>query len=438
MLISIIRLFLRRLSGLFRAPVTIPTSYRKVFFHLYMDMAWMGVVSGSTLAFLAVYATRQGAVPTQIGLLSAVPGLVNLLFALPAGNWLSKRSMGRTVFWSSALSRLFYVVFVPLPVLLFPQAQIWVIIIITFLMTIPGTALVVGFNAMFADLVPVEFRGHVVGIRNALISVTATIFTLISGQILDRVQFPLGYQIVFVIGFIGAAFSSLHLYYLSNLAASPKKTSATEIDRKPNQAVPGRRLVIELNLLYHRGIESLRLDILRGSYAKILLLLFFWHFSQYMTIPCVTLFIVNQLKINDQMIGIANGLFNIMVFFGSLKLSQLAARYGNKKITGIGILFLSLFPILTSFGIYTYIAANIIGGLAWSLVGGGLYNYILEKVPGNDRPAYLAWYNLVLNAAILVGSLAGPALGGVIGLATTLVVFGICRFIAGSAILRWG
>jgi MFS family permease len=438
MLTSLIRSLLSRAAAVFRSSEIVPEEYRKIFFHMYMDMAWMGVVSGTTLAFLAVYATRQGAVPTQIGMLSAVPGLVNLLFALPVGSWLSKRSMGRTVFWASALSRIFYLVFIPLPVLLFPKAQVWVIILITLLMTIPGTALVVGFNAMFADLVPVQWRGHVVGIRNALISVTATVFTLISGQILDRVQFPLGYQIVFFIGFIGAAFSSYHLYILSKLALSREQCPAPQVERKSAVEIQGRRLANEINLLYRRSMATLRLDVVRGPYARIMALLFAWHLSQFMTIPCVTLYIVNQLKINDQMIGVANGLFNMMVFVGSLKLSQIVAKYGNKKITGVGILILSFFPILTSFGVSTYIVANIIGGLAWSLVGGGLYNYILEKIPSNDRPAYLAWYNLVSNAAILIGSLAGPAIGGVIGLATTLVVFGICRFLAGSAILRWG
>jgi MFS family permease len=432
------RALLRRLIVLSRSPSPIPEEHKKVFTHLYMDMAWMGVLSGSTLSFLSVYAARQGAVPAQIGLLSAVPGLVSLLFALPVGNWLSKRSMGKAVFWASALSRIFYLFLIPLPVLLLPEAQVWVIILTTFIMTIPGTALTVGFNAMFADLVPGEWRGHVMGIRNALISVTATAFTLISGQILDRVAFPGGYQIVFAIGFLGAVFSSYHLFVLSRLASAKIGDLHRIQNSRPDQVETGKRLLDELNHFYRRGISSLRLDIMKGPYAKIMLLLFGWHLSQFMTIPCVTLFIVNDLKINDQMIGLANGFFNITMFFGSLKLGQITARYGNKKITGVGMLFLSAFPILTSFGVFPYLLANIIGGLAFSLVGGGLYNYLLEKVPEDDRPAYFAWYNLVLSAAILLGSLAGPALGGVIGLAAVLVIFGICRFLAGSAILRWG
>ncbi len=438
MLLNTPRVLLRHLIGLFRSPSPVPEEYKKIFTHMYMDMAWMGVLSGSTLSFISVYATRQGAVPAQIGLLSAVPGLVNLLFALPAGNWLSKRSMGRAVFWASALSRIFYLFLIPLPVLLLPEAQVWVIILTTFIMTIPGTVLTVGFNALFADLVPVEWRGHVMGIRNALIAVTATVFTLISGQILDRIAFPAGYQIVFAIGFVGAVFSSYHLFILSRLESTKIIFLQKALKNRSGQAEPGKRLLEDLTYFYRRGINSLHLDIMKGPYAKIMLLMFFWHLSQYMSIPSATLYIVNNLKISDQLIGLANGLFNMTMFVGSLKLGQIAARYGNKKITGVGIILLSAFPILTSFGVFPYLVANFVGGLAFSLVGGGLYNYLLEKIPNENRPAHLAWYNLVLNAAILAGSLAGPALGEGIGLGTALLIFGVCRILAGSAILRWG
>src|SRR5512138_389494 len=99
---------IERFSKMFRPAHPVPEAYRPVFTHLFLDMAWFGVLSGSTLAFLAVYATRVGASDTQIGLLSAVPALVNLLFALPAGSWLSRRSLGQAVFWSSVLQRMFY------------------------------------------------------------------------------------------------------------------------------------------------------------------------------------------------------------------------------------------------------------------------------------------------------------------------------------------
>jgi MFS family permease len=299
--------------------------------------------------------------------------------------------------------------------------------------------MVVGFNSLFAEVVPVEWRGHVVGIRNAILSIVATVFTLISGVLLERVAFPLGYQIVFGLGFIGAAFSSYHLYVIAKNVSAKSADLGTSASKQPRQRFQnGRRISLEITQLYRWGVKSLRLDVMKGPFARIMGLLFFWHLVQFLTIPTVTPYIVNELGMSDQLIGLAAGLFNMAMFTGSLLLSKATNRFGNKKLTGAGFAVLSAFPILTALGVWPYIAANVIGGLAWAMAGGALYNYLFDNMPIDDRPAYLAWYTLVSNAAILIGSLAGPSVAGLIGFTTALVVFGIARLVAGLAILRWG
>jgi hypothetical protein len=84
----------------------IPKEYQRNFFHLYFDMLWFGILSGSAVSFLNVYAVRLGASGFQIGLLAAVPAVVSLALSIPAGNWLQKLPVGKAVFWTAALSRL--------------------------------------------------------------------------------------------------------------------------------------------------------------------------------------------------------------------------------------------------------------------------------------------------------------------------------------------
>lgn len=204
------------LSRIFRQ-TAVPEQYRPNFLHLYLDIAWFGVLSGSALNFLNIYATRIGATAIQIGLIGAMSAIVNLFLAIPAGRWLQTRSTGQAIFWSSVLYRIGFLAFVFLPLLGDADSQIWTIIVVTFLMAIPLTTLGVGFNALFAEAVPVEYRAHVAAIRNVMLSIAFMLTSLVSGAILERVPFPLGYQIVFGIGAVGAAMSSFHLYFVRPL-----------------------------------------------------------------------------------------------------------------------------------------------------------------------------------------------------------------------------
>ena len=101
---------------------------------------------------------------------------------------------------------------------------------------------------------------------------------------------------------------------------------------------------------------------------------------------------------------------------------------------------LGLYPAFLSFaqGPFLYYLASFLGGFAWSLVNAAMLNYLLEKVPSSERTAYLAWFTLGANAAILLGTLIGPIIGNVLGLATALLVFAILRTSSGLALLKWG
>lgn len=425
----------------------VPAELRPNFTHLYFDIAWYGVLSGSAIAFLAVYAARLGANALQLGLLSAGPAIVNLLFTLPAGRWLERRPIAPAVFWAAVFHRFFYLFLIFLPWLLLPQAQLGMIIAVTLLMTIPGTALAVGFNALFADAVPQEWRGWVVGVRNAMLSIAFILTSLLCGQILDKVPFPLGYQIVFAIGFIGAAMSSYHLAKIRPTAdARAQPRPATRVG---DLAGPGRvrtaadalRLSVGLRFLTRSGGRSLlRLEILKSPFGKVVAVLFAFHIAQFLAIPLFPLVWVNKLGFSDEVIAWSQAFFYVAVFFGSTQFARISQRIGNQITIALGIAFLSLYPVITSIMQLPWqlLAVSLIGGFGWSLVGGAIGNYLLERAPENDRPAHLAWYNLALNAGILIGSLAGPALSQAVGLTTALIIAGIARAVSAILVWRWG
>lgn len=425
-----------------------PAALRANFTHLYWDIAWFGVLSGSAISFLTVYATRLGGNAFQIGLLTAGPAIVNLIATLPTGRWLETRPIGPAVFWSATFHRLFYLLWVIMPWLLLPKLEIWAYILVTLLMSIPGTGLAVGFNALFADAVPPEWRPHVTGVRNAVLSVTFIITSLACGVILETMPFPLSYQVVFAIGALGAAASTVHLFFVRPISDGRKQPSHRWY-RLGDLASPGRiqgvtdqgRSAIGLRFLTRGGGKSLlRLEILRGPYGIVLAGLFAFHVAQYLAIPLFPIVWVNRLGFTDGLISQSQALFYAAVFVGSTQLSRATQRLGNQRVLAVGVLLLAGYPAITALmqGAPAFLLVSLLGGLGWSFAGGAIANYILERTPDHDRPAHLAWYNLALNAAILLGSLLGPLLAGWIGLVAALMVAALARALAGLFIWRKG
>lgn len=407
----------------------IPEKYRSNFIHLYLDIAWFGVLSGTAVNFLNIYATRLGASGFQIGMLTAASAIVNLFLAIPAGHWISKRPTGAAVFWSSVLFRIGYLLWIPLPWFLNEQGQIWALIILTFLMAIPLTPLGVGFNALFAEAVPDRYRARVAGTRNVTFAIAYMLTSIIAGYILKNTDFPSGYQVIFVIGAFGAAMSSYHIYHVRPIQddmLAPPSTAIPVSDPKPSST---RKLT-----------AILRLDIWKSPFKNVLLALFIFHFAHYLSNPLYSIFNVRVLNLNDSHLGTGTALYYLSVLLASTQLGRIVHRFGNKRITGWGVAGMASYPLMLAFAtnVWQFYALSFIGGFLFALVNGSYANYMLEHIPPDDRPSHLAWYTIMFNFAILTSSLIGPAVAEVIDLIPALIAFGIARILAGLFLLKWG
>jgi MFS family permease len=420
---------------------------RSNFKHLYGDILWFGVLSGSTLAFLSIYAARLGASGFQISFLTAGPAVINLLASLPVGRFLEKRPLIRYSFWSALLTRLGYLALVPLPWLLAPNLEIWGLVLITVLMSIPGTVLAISFNAMFADVVPPEWRSDVVGRRNALMSASLAGTALLCGQILDldRLSFPLNYQIVFALGAFGALMSTYHLGQLRRSGAEPPVRLGRPL---LDFARPGLLRMIDavhvaggLRFLTRaRGRSLLRLDLLRTAFGPFLFSYLIFYTFQNLPVSLFPLAYVRILKLTDGNISVGSTLFYLSMLLASLRLPYLSVRLGYKRTLIMGALSFSLYPFLISLarGPALYWLASLLGGIAWGLTSAALINRLMERVPEAERPAYMALHNLALNVGTLVGSLSGPLLGDWIGIQPALLLGAGLRVLAGILLIIWG
>jgi MFS family permease len=104
----------------------------------------------------------------------------------------------------------------------------------------------------------------------------------------------------------------------------------------------------------------------------------------------------------------------------------------------LGIIVISFYPAILSLaqGPGLFLVASIMGGAGWALAGGAVGNYVLEQMPDNSRPSYLSWYNMALQAGMLLGALIAPALAGWWGLTIGLIFAAACRILTGVAVWR--
>ncbi|OGO10065.1 MAG: hypothetical protein A2Y93_02685 [Chloroflexi bacterium RBG_13_68_17] len=408
--------------------------------HLYFDVLWYAVLAGSSIAFLGVYAARLGASELQVGLLTAGPAVVNLLISLPAGRWLEGKAMVRSVLWTAIAHRAAYAVLLVLPILMPAARQVHALVVLSALMSVPGTVLAIAFNALLADLVPPDLRAHVVGRRNALLAVALSGTSIACGLLLDQIGFPHNYQVVFALGFLGAALSSYHLGRLQ----SPLAESAAPSGARPmgDAARPGLvpagdavRPFLGLRLLTRRrGRSLIRPDILRGRFGGLLGAYLVFYSVQYLPIPLFPLFWVDSLALSDGAISIGNALFYVGMLLASLFVRRVADRHGHQRMLAVSAMFYGAYPLLNGLGYGAEMlwVASAVGGWVTGFLSAGLLNRLMERVPVDDRPAHMALHNLVLNLGILTGSLLGPALAQAVGLRTALLVDAGLRFLAGG------
>ncbi len=408
------------LSRFFRFPANMPPPMRSNFLHLLGDIGWWGLYMGTTVAFLSIYAARSGATPFQIGLLSASPALLSLILSLPAGRILRNYPARPAAATFAAIQRALFLVYAVLPWLLPPAQQVNAILILSLVIAIPGTFINIGFGQFFMEGVPSEWRGQVVGARNAIMSIISFAVTMISGQILTYLPFPLGYQVVFFIGFIGGIMTSYHIWHVYPVALPGRDTLT-----RPTAAGADKKLTVG-------PVER--------NYIKVIGLLFLFNLSNNMVAPLVPDILVHKLGLSDAWISVGTGTANMLVFTISLFMASLTRKAGNRRITAIGAALLAFHAIALAAAqdITVYIGTAIIGGIASGLLGTAQYNYHLENVPDDERSTWLAWNMVLGNAAVLLGALGGPAIAHLTSTPTTLVILGVLRLVFGLAILRWG
>jgi len=388
--------------------------------YLEIEVFWAALLSAAA-AFNAAYALRLGATNAEIGLLSSIPALLALLITIPAGQFLNRRA--RRMPWvvgSLTLARLGYLAvalipfFVPTPTA--GSLVIWALIVLS----APASVFGVGWNSMLADVVPEAKRARLFAARNIISAAVITGGAFLAARWLAITVFPINYQAVYLIGFAGAAISTL---YITRMRVPDSVVAPAATQRiTPGALIAGAR-------------DAFRQQ---PDFTKIVVSTLAHGMGLWMIGPVYVLYYVRQLSASDSWIGANAMIANLTPVIGYTIWQRVVARRGENWVLRLTISLIGLYPILVG------LTPNLTIILVWTALQGliapgvnlGHFPMLLKVCPAEGRPLFLGIYTTIMNIGAFVMPLVGVGLADRVGFMPVLIAGG-AMCLLGSSLFRW-
>lgn len=392
------------------APPEATPVQRKNFINVQIDAVGIGLANAAA-PFLPVFLTRLGASAFQVGLLTSMPSLTGLVFAILVGRFLQTRR--NVVPWFSA-ARLMVVssyaltglagFFLPVEQLIPAVLLIWAFA------TLPQTVVAVAFSVVMNAVAGPNLRYDLMSRRWSVLGLTTAVTVAVVGQILDRIGFPLNYQVVFLALSVGGLIS----FYFSSHLTLP--------DVAPPPSQPGRSMKERLRSYFclitsERDFVSFSLK--RFAYLSAITL----------ATPILPLYYVNEVRAPDSWIGAFNTTQTAILLVGYYIWTHTTRRRGSRFVMLSTTLGLSFIPALIG-STHRVELILIFAGLSGIFQAGldlVFFDELMKTVPPEYSATFVSLAQSMQYLAGIASPLIGTALAGWIGLSGALLVSSALR-----------
>lgn len=405
--------------NVFSVPQGLTPTQRQNFFYTQMDALGVGLVSGAS-PFLAVFLTRLGGTNFQVGLLSAMPGFTGLFLGLMIGRFLQTRA--NIVPWYSRVRLIVFSAYTltGLMALILPQkTTITAMLVIWALASIPQAILSVAFTVVMNAIAGPEGRYTLMSRRWSILGITAAIMTMIAGQLLDRIAFPLNYAIVFLLFSMGGLVS----YRFSSRMQVPPLNVETVGDKTP---------------LFQQLRHDVRLVFSERPFLAMSAKRLIFIFGNTLVAPLFTLYYVRIVEASDAWISAIVTMQSFVLLIGYSLWTHQHRKRGSRFILLSTTLALALYPALTAITrlpwmlvIYASIAGIFQAGM--NLV---FFDELMKTVPPQHSATFISVDQSAQNALAMSAPLISTGLSNFIGIPAALGIGAGMRFTAFLMFLR--
>jgi hypothetical protein len=378
------------------------------FVNVQIDAIAVGLANAAS-PFLPVFLTRLGASTIQVGLLTSMPAVAGLLFAIPFGSFLQRKSNIIPWFSSSRLGVIMgyaltglVTFFVP------PEARIIAVIFIWAILTIPQTILSIAFSVVMNSIAGPTGRFELMSRRWSILGLTTSLTVFLIGGVVSQGTFPLNYQLMFIALSVGGLISFL---FSSRLEIDPSPPQ--EGQKKPNflaywQQVKGEKPFISFNvkrLVYMTGI--------------------------YLATPLFPVYFVRDLHASDSMIAIISTVQTAIMTVGYFLWTRQSRKRGARLVLLATTLGLSSYPLLTAFTqdilLIPFFAA--IAGIFQAGLDLVFFDELLKTIPTQYSATFVSFAQSMQYVPMIFAPLIGSALADTIGINAALLISAVVRLI---------
>ena len=413
-----IRRLLSRIN-LFATPAGLTPTQRQNFFYTQMDALGVGLVNGAA-PFLAVFLTRLGGTNFQVGLLSAMPGFTGLFLGLIIGRFLQTRS--NIVPWYSRVRLIVFSAYTltGLMALILPQkTTITAMLVIWALASIPQAILSVAFTVVMNAIAGPEGRYALMSRRWSVLGITSAIMTMIAGQLLERITFPLNYAIVFLLFSMGGLVS---FRFSSRMQVPPLNADAVG-DKTP---------------LFQQLKHDVRLVLSERPFIAMSVKRLIYIFGSTLVAPLFTLYYVRVVKASDAWISAIVTMQSAILLIGYSLWTQQHQKRGSRFILLSTTLVLGLYPALTAITRLPWMLALYAGIAGIFQAGMNLvfFDELMKTVPPQHSATFISVNQSAQNALAMSAPLISTSMSSLIGIPAALFAGAGVRLVAFGMFLR--
>ncbi|MGC9348374.1 MAG: MFS transporter [Anaerolineae bacterium] len=398
----------------FESPEYLTRVQRKNFARVQFDALGVGLAMAVN-PFLAVFLTRLGASNVQVGLLSSIPGFAGLLLAFVMGQFLERRR--NIVPWYSAARGIRLAAFALTGILAFllPREHTVVAILGLWLVaSVPMALLSVAFTVTMNAIAGARGRYALMSRRWSIIAIVSAAMTLVVGQMLDRIRFPLNYQLAFVIfGALGAviSYNAARQYQLPPSDPDPVTADG---DSLLDQVGSYAKLIAE-----------------ERSFMKILGKRLVYITGSRIVMPLFALYYVRELNATDASISLITTVQKALLLVGYFLWTRQRETRGSRFVLLSTTFVMSLYPALTAGNRWVGVMVGL-AGLAGVFQAGlklVFFDELMRRIPEDKSATFVSVDKSMVNLLTIVGPIIGTALANYIGLSGALLVGASLRFL---------